>query len=71
MKLEYFADTDTLYIGLKDGPTHEVADVGSDTLVDLDENGLPIGITLEHAGARFDVSIIDARGLPEARRKAI
>ena len=71
MKLEYFADTDTLYIGLKDGAAHEVVDVGTDTLVDLDDNGIPMGITLEHAGARFDVSALDARALPEVRRRAL
>ncbi|MBF2035601.1 MAG: DUF2283 domain-containing protein [Leptolyngbyaceae cyanobacterium T60_A2020_046] len=48
MKLTYFPDTDTLYIDLADRPSVE-SEVLNDTLIiDLDENGCPVGITVEH-----------------------
>lgn len=48
MKLTYFPDTDTLYIDLADRPSVE-SEVLNDTLIiDLDDAGRPVGITVEH-----------------------
>jgi uncharacterized protein YuzE len=64
MKLEYYADTDTLYIELRDGPSDETIDAGLDTLIDLDAEGAPIGITIEHASKRFDLGTIKMENFP-------
>ena len=48
MKLNYFPDTDTLYIDLADRPSVESEVVNENLVIDLDEQGRPVGITLEH-----------------------
>ena len=72
MKLAYFADTDTLYIGLGEGPSEEVIDVTPNLIVDLGKNGIPMGITIEHAAERYDLSALQLDGLSfgAAARKA-
>lgn len=49
MKIQYFQDTDTLYIELKLAEVSETKDLDEDTLLDLDRNGNIFGITIEHA----------------------
>ena len=39
MKIQYFPDTDTLYIELSPTEIHETRDLDEDTLLDLDANG--------------------------------
>jgi uncharacterized protein YuzE len=39
MKIQYFGDTDTLYIEFKDAEVAETRDLDEDTLLDLDETG--------------------------------
>ncbi len=48
MKLNYFPDTDTLYIDLADRPSVESEVVNDNLIIDLDAEGRPVGITLEH-----------------------
>jgi uncharacterized protein YuzE len=48
MKLNYFPETDTLYIDLADRPSIESEVVNENLIIDLDAQGYPVGITLEH-----------------------
>jgi uncharacterized protein YuzE len=48
MKLTYFPDTDTLYIDLADRPSTESEVLNENLIIDLDDGGRPVGITLEH-----------------------
>lgn len=48
MKLSYFPDTDTLYIDISDRPSVESEVINENLIIDLDEAGQPVGITLEH-----------------------
>jgi uncharacterized protein YuzE len=59
VKIRYFADTDTLYIELRDAPVMETRDLDEDTQIDIDERGILCGLTLEHASKRTDLSGID------------
>ncbi|MDQ3605027.1 MAG: DUF2283 domain-containing protein [Gemmatimonadota bacterium] len=56
MRLEYFPETDTLYIHLRDGPGADAKEVAPDVVVDLDAEGQAIGIEIEHASTRTDVT---------------
>ena len=50
MKVEYFADTDTLYIEFRKPQREtETRDLDENTLIDLDPDGRVTGITVEHA----------------------
>jgi uncharacterized protein YuzE len=55
MRIRYFQDTDTLQIELRDVPVAETRDMDQDTLLDLDQNGMICGITIEHARIRADI----------------
>jgi uncharacterized protein YuzE len=48
MKLTYFPDTDTLYIDLADRPSTESEVLNDNLIIDLDAEGRPVGITVEH-----------------------
>jgi len=56
MKIRYFEDTDTLFIELKPGAVAQTRDLDEDTLLDLDEQGKVLAITLEHATTRTELS---------------
>jgi uncharacterized protein YuzE len=55
MKIQYFQDTDTLYIEFKAAEVAETRDLDENTLLDLDRDGNIRGITVEHARERTDI----------------
>ena len=52
MKIEYFADSDTLYMEFKPGTVTETRHLDENTLLDVDADGNICAITVEHASAR-------------------
>ncbi len=56
MKIRYFEDTDTLYIELKPGVVSESRDLDENTLVEVDDQGRMLAITIEHAQVRAELS---------------
>ena len=63
MRFSYYADTDTLYIDLLDRPGADVLEVSADFTVDVDAGGTPVGIEIEHASERADLSRLEIEGL--------
>ncbi len=55
MKIQYFQDTDTLYIEFKASKVAATRDLDENTLIDLDEKGNIRGITIEHTSDRADI----------------
>ena len=55
MNIKYFQDTDTLYIEFRKGDVSETRDLDEDTLLDLDDAGNIVAITVEHAQQRADI----------------
>ncbi|GIV61175.1 MAG: hypothetical protein KatS3mg044_0041 [Rhodothermaceae bacterium] len=64
MTLEYYPDTDTLYIALRDGQSADAAEVAADFVLDFDEEGRVIGMTIEHASERVDLRSFAAMNVP-------
>ncbi len=56
MTIQYFQDTDTLYITLKKGDVVETRDLDENTLVEFDTEGNLVSMTIEHARERADLS---------------
>ncbi len=56
MKIQYFADTDTVYVLLNDKPVSETKDLDENTVIDVDARGNLVGITIEHARERADIA---------------
>ncbi len=55
MKIRYYADSDTLYIELRDVPVGETRDLDENTVLDLDARGDVCAITVEHASQRAGI----------------
>ena len=55
MKIRYFEDTDTLCIELKAGVVADTRDLDENTLVEVDDNGQMLAITIEHAQTRAEL----------------
>ena len=64
MKLTSFPDTDTLYIDLADRPSVESEVLNENLIIDLDGNGRPVGITVEHYSQTVTTSAIEV-SLPQ------
>ena len=56
MRVRYFEDTDTLYIELRDSAVAETRDLDENTLIDVDEQGCMVAITIEHAKDRAELA---------------
>ena len=64
MKARYFQDTDTLHLELRDSEVVETRDLDEDTILDYDDQGKVVGITLEHArtrvgGAKIELETVE------------
>lgn len=63
MKLNYFEDTDTLYIEFRNSGIAESRELDENTILDVDEMGNVCAITFEHASQRTDVSHLIVEGI--------
>lgn len=64
MKLLYYPDTDSLYIDLNAKPGADVLEIADGLVVDIDEDGLPVGIDIQHASRHLDLSTLETQALP-------
>ena len=62
MKIIYFKDTDTLYLELNKSGV-ETMDCNENALLDLDEEGNIVSITIEHASTQTDIKNIKFSGI--------
>jgi uncharacterized protein YuzE len=56
MKIQYFEDTDTLYLVFKESKIEETRDLDENTLVEFDAGGNLVSMTIEHARERTDLA---------------
>jgi uncharacterized protein YuzE len=56
MRVKYFPDTDTLLVDFSDRKIAETRNLNEDILIELDENGHLVSMTIEHARQQTDVS---------------
>jgi uncharacterized protein YuzE len=63
MKIQYFEDTDTLYIEFREREIVESRDLDENTVLDLDADGNVLAMTVEHASARTDIRRLTVEGV--------
>ncbi len=64
MKLQYYKDTDSLYIDLSTAVSADSREIAEGLVVDFDEAGRVVGFDIQHASERIDLSEITAEHLP-------
>jgi len=66
MLLEYFPSTDMLLIRLIDAVSSESEEIAPGVVLDYDEHSQVIGVEIEDAGKRIDLSRLELTALPIA-----
>lgn len=69
MKLNYYPDTDSLYIELNANPSTESIEVGEGVVIDLDEGGSVVGIDIDHASKNIELNTLETISLPSMKTK--
>lgn len=64
MKLHYYADTNSLYLEFQERPSVDTREISPDIRLDLDEQGRPVGLDIDHASKVLDLDTLEAKGLP-------
>ncbi|MCY3895418.1 MAG: DUF2283 domain-containing protein [Chloroflexi bacterium] len=68
MRLHYYPETDSLYLEFKDGPGGETREAMDGLNVDLDASGDVVGLDIDHASKRLDLSMLEIEAPRAARR---
>ena len=56
MKLNYYQDTDSLYIDLSAGKSAESREISEGVVLDYDKKGKLVGIDIDNASKKLDLS---------------
>jgi uncharacterized protein YuzE len=56
MKVTYFPDTDTLLVNFSDRKIAQTQELGENVLVELDDQGHLVSMTIEHAKQQINVT---------------
>ena len=70
MKLHYYAETDSLYIELRSGAGVEVREIAEGLNADIDADGRVVGLDIDHASTKLDLSTLETFALPHKTTKA-
>ena len=55
MKVNYFPDTDSLYIDLSERPSTESREISAGVVLDYDASGNLVGIDIDNAGSKVEL----------------
>jgi uncharacterized protein YuzE len=64
MKLNYYADTDSLYIDLSERPSVESREITEGVVLDYDAEGNLVGIDIDNASQKVDLKKLTVNKLP-------
>ena len=64
MKLNYYKDTDSLYIDLSSKPSAHSREISEGVVLDYDAEGNIVGIDIDNAGRKVDLGEISLSRIP-------
>ncbi|MCY4402487.1 MAG: DUF2283 domain-containing protein [Candidatus Poribacteria bacterium] len=64
MRLNYYPDTDSLYINLSEQPSVESQEISEGVLLDYDADGRLVGIDIDNASHKVDMEKLILSQLP-------
>ena len=70
MRLHYYPETDSLYIELTNRPGAESSVIAEGVFVDFDAQGSIVGIDIDRATEKLDLSTLETVELPVKRIKS-
>ncbi len=71
MKLNYYSDTDSLYIDLSEQPSANSREISDGIVLDYDKDGTLVGIDIDNASGKVELTRLVLTGMPgEVERKA-
>jgi len=70
MKLNYYPETDSLYIDLSEKPSVESREISEGIVLDYDAEGNLVGIDIDNAGTKVHLKELSLRKIP-AEIKAV
>lgn len=71
MKLNYYKDTDSLYIELNSHASADSQEVAAGLVVDFDSLGNVVGLDIQDASKKLDLSTLETNSLPALVTKLI
>jgi len=70
MKIEYFPETDSLYIDFADRPGVDSREIEEGIVLDMDENGRVVGLDIDQASKHLNLRTLNFKGLTLSAPKA-
>ena len=64
MKLNYYPETDSLYIILSEQPSVESLEISEGVLIDYDANGRLVGIDIDNASSKVEMEKLILSKIP-------
>jgi uncharacterized protein YuzE len=64
MKLNYYPETDSLYIDLSSKPSKESVEISEGIVLDYDDEGHITGIDIDNAGHKIDLNEVIMNKVP-------
>lgn len=64
MKLDYYPDTDSLYIDLSERPSVESREISEGVVLDYDAEGHLVGIDIDKASRKVDLKQLTLNRVP-------
>ena len=64
MKINYYPDTDSLYIDLSSKPSVDSREVSDGIVLDYDESGNLVGIDIDEASTKLEIRELILNNLP-------
>lgn len=64
MKIEYFPETDSLYIDLAERPGVNSMELEEGIVLDIDEHGRAVGLDIDQASKHLSLGTLNLKGLP-------
>jgi uncharacterized protein YuzE len=64
MKLNYFPETDSLYIDLSEQPSVESREISEGVVLDYDRHGNLVGIDIDNASGKVDLKRLVLSKIP-------
>ena len=64
MRIEYFPETDSLYIELSEKVGRDTREIEEGIILDVDEDGKAVGLDIDQASKHLDLRKLNLRPIP-------